>query len=111
MYPKSVVRAKRTIWTVGNTYAVQPGRGKAAVAHIRILAIHHQDVRHIDNLGAQLEGFSGIDDFLYTWAFMHDKSHVRYIEKNEIQPILRSYWQRPDILYQAWVLTFELVKP
>lgn len=107
--------AYRLVYEVGKTYAVQPGRGKPAVARIRITGIRSEDVREIDYEDVRAEGFKYESEFLYTWCMMHDKKgYSEYFEQNvktvvhQPAAFLKS---RPAERYQAWVLTFALVKP
>lgn len=74
-----------TRWHIGQTRAVQPGRGQKAVARIRITAIRREDVRQISDEDVKAEGFASRADFLRLWEQMHGQH------------------------YDAWVLTFELV--
>lgn len=73
------------IYAVGQTKAVQPGRGKSAVGRIRITAIRREDVRQISDSDVTAEGFASREDFLRLWEQMHGPH------------------------YDAWVLTFERV--
>ena len=50
----------RVQWEIGRTYAVQPGRGKPAVARIRITNIRQERLCDITAADARAEGFSGI---------------------------------------------------
>ena len=75
----------RTVYIVGNTYAVQPGRGKHGVGRIRITGLRREDVRTISDDDVKAEGFSSRDEFMQTWEMMHKT-------------------------YDAWVIEFELVK-
>lgn len=78
---------------------------------IRILDIWEEDVRNISVGDAFAEGF-GINeyepvfDFLDTWANFYDKSAL----KNPVDWGKRLK-ERPDNLYHAWALKFEVVKP
>lgn len=109
-------------------------RGQGYIqARIRIADIRREDVRGISYEDACAEGFKhpdGIADtiyggFLHTWCKMHDKQAVW-----EFDPQRVDYWintgkrrelvgfdtvkdviaNRPAKFYEAWVLTFELVK-
>ena len=106
----------RWVYQVGKDYAVQPGRGKPAVARIRITDIRREDVRYISEHDVCAEGFETSSDFFMTWCKMHDKG--------QMLPIIPDYftgaivWQgcrselliRPAERYQAWILTFCLVE-
>src|SRR5689334_12977544 len=67
----------RPVYVVGKTYAVQPGRGKAAVARIEIIDIKSEDVRQISEADAKAEGFANKLLFLVTWCKMHDPAVVQ----------------------------------
>jgi hypothetical protein len=62
----------RTVWRWGETYAVQPGRGKPAQGRIRITLIRYIDkARHITMEDAVAEGFSTPEEFRQRWAEMY----------------------------------------
>lgn len=50
-----VVTDTRTVYQVGKTYAVQPGRGKKSVGRILITNIRREQVDFIDDLDALAE--------------------------------------------------------
>jgi hypothetical protein len=128
-----VWRGSRILWEVGKTYAVQPGRGKAAVGRIKLLAIRHDpDRRDIGYIGAMKEGFDSPAEFIETWCRMHDpKVQLMYFNWDRVQETVHGYkhwthktgadWadlddreflqllaSRPAELYDVWVLTFAL---
>lgn len=110
----SVERNGRHIYNVGQTYAVQPGRGKPAVARIRITDIRCEDVREISAEDAKAEGFESVTHFLLVWTQMHDsKIYNRYPTTGQISLALEQgvIQDHPANRYQAWALTFELVQP
>jgi hypothetical protein len=78
----------RVKWAVEQTYAVQPARGKAAIARIRLLAIHSQKLARITTTDAIAEGFKNRHEFLTVWNTIHG-----CVDQN----------------CRVWVLTFELV--
>lgn len=129
----------RPLYQIGKTYAVQPGRGKPGVVwyrgdnplwdketrwdvpcdgqnewwtplRIRILAIRREDVRNISEDDARAEGYDNTISFLIAWCTMHDKQAF----PKSITP--DRYWretllaERPADRYDAWALTFEMVK-
>lgn len=98
------MRGNRHIYEIGHTYAVQPGRGKAAVGRIEITRIWQEDVRDISNADVRAEGYNHVRDFLHVWNAMHDPAIERmgWGEK-----VLMS---RPANRYMAWVLQFKLVE-
>jgi hypothetical protein len=97
-------------------------------ARIRITDIQREDVRNISLEDTVAEGFETRDLFWETWCKINDPS-VQFVETpgNVLYGGLRSDWKqgnpwgpgdylvrglktRPDERYQAFVLTFELVK-
>lgn len=103
------------LWSFGNTYAVQPGRGKPAVARIRVTGLRREDVRSISHTDALAEGFDNKYYFLYTWISMHDKSVYREMLDATYDPLSPNHcplclYDRPADRYDAWVIEFELCK-
>lgn len=84
-----VERSGRTLWEVGRTYAVQPGRTAKSVGRIRLTNIRIEKLYQITNADARAEGFSGRDEFVRVWKELYPKG---------------SYFDR------VYVLEFELVK-
>lgn len=101
-----VNRNLRLKWRVGETYAVQPGRGKPTIARIRLLRIRREDVRDISFADALSEGFSNRRDFWRTWCGFYDPPMARL----EMDALDIELWCRPDELYKAWALDFALVQ-
>lgn len=100
------------IYQVGKTYAVQPGRGKAAVARIRITDIRREDVRNISLTDVIAEGFPSHEAFWLTWCGMHDPEIVRASTHtlHQSQHFSGPLFARTAARYDAWVLSFELAK-
>lgn len=67
------------LYQVGRIYAVQPGRGKPAVGHIRILSLDRQMVREVTNLQARAEGY---DTVFHFWQAL-DTVNNRAVKGNE----------------------------
>jgi len=127
-----VSRLTISVYEVGKTYAVQPGRGKAGMHYgelpmlcpipewatnadpirIRITAIRHEDVRQISEADAIAEGYDCIHDFWFTWIEIHDKSYLETYRYAVDTDYLREYgfYVRPAERYQAWTLLFEVAK-
>jgi len=121
------VQGAPPIYEVGHTYAVQPGRGKPAVARIQITEIRREDVRCISDEDVKAEGFETTAEFLEVWTQMHDVSAFGYLNcdmgfggyhSQELDIPLYGYeaWKeylttRPTERYTAWALTFKLVQP
>ncbi len=82
----------RTKWEVYKTYAVQAGRGKPAIARIKIIRINEEcigrGVSVITDEQAKAEGFANRAEFLATWEAIHGAKMLT-------APV--------------WVLTFKLV--
>ena len=84
----AIIKNGRTKWEVGNTYAVQPGRGKSEVARILITKINSEHILRISTTSAINEGFCSRQDFLQAWRKIHGENAF-------------------DL--RVWVLTFELI--
>lgn len=82
------IPGKRTVYEVGKSYAVQPGRGKKAVARITITAIRCETVAEISPADAVAEGFASPAAFLETWRSIHGK--------------------HANLCQEVWVLEFKL---
>lgn len=111
----AVTAGSRLVYALGKDYAVQPGRGKKAVGRVRITGIDRYDVRTITGAQARAEGFRDKYQFLLLWCEMHDPAfHKNWlllcgedVAEYACPTIIR---ERPAALYDAWLLTFELVK-
>jgi hypothetical protein len=82
-------RTGRVMYQTGKTYAVQPGRGKKAVARILLKQIRRETLASITDMDARAEGFSSVEYFFALWRRIHG-SHA-------------------DLRQEVWVLEFELV--
>lgn len=71
---------------------------------IRITRLRLEDVRCISEVDAVVEGFDCGLHFFYVWCGFYDKSAIPLIEKE-----LGLIWSRPDKLYQAVAIDFEIV--
>jgi len=97
---QGVVRGNRTLWRVGNTYAVQPGRGKRGVDRILLLAIRRQLLVNITHEDVLAEGVSPertptwklgcLLRFGKLWNSIYKKPGTRFLDDAEV-----------------WALTFE----
>lgn len=101
----------RMKWWVGQTYAVQPGRGQKAVGRIKLLAIRMERLQAISEADAQAEGCE-----LEAWPPGDDDGPTRF--RLNYRGQYRKLW---DSIYTApgtrwadsplvWVLEFELVR-
>ena len=102
----------RPAWVVGKTYAIQPERGQKAVARIQILSIRQEDVREISEEDVFAEGFFyDTPGFLMTWTKMHDNPALNLLNKIDLRAWVHDELpKRPAERYQAWALTFRVVK-
>ena len=73
---KVLWRGSRVKWRTGRSYAVQPGRGKHAVARIRLLDIRYQLLGHVTEAEARAEGFRSLDEFERTWTSIHGRLKI-----------------------------------
>lgn len=121
-YPPSCIGALKVIeqvrdgnyrlkWQVGRTYAVQPGRGKAAIGRIRITAIRKERVQDITEEDAFAEGCkkgeiweSGPNELGYTFKFQTKAQFEFKTLWEEVHG--PGAWERND---GVWVLEYELV--
>lgn len=55
----------------GRTYAVQPGRGERAIAHIRVLNVLIEPLGAITHHGATAEGFPTPAAFVARWVELY----------------------------------------
>jgi len=65
---------KRIVYEVGKSYAVQPNRGKKAIARILLTKIRCDPVEAISEADAVAEGFSSRKAFIQTWYSIHGKT-------------------------------------
>ena len=60
-------RGDRPKWRTDRSYAVQPGRGKKAIARIILLDIRNGHLGYISGEEARAEGFSSLEEFIAGW--------------------------------------------
>lgn len=101
----------RLQYEVGQELSVQPARGKAGVARIRITELAKRDVRLFGDEDIAREGFQWTHEFMEVWTQMHDAKHYKWgmIQYPEIG-IMSGLHQRPAELYTALVIRFELLE-
>ena len=96
-YSKITRQSNRLLWRVGNTYAIQPGRGKKAIGRFRLLAIRQEPLQAITMADARAEGLGyarPINPFARLWNDIHTIPGTRWLDNPQI-----------------FVLTFELAIP
>ncbi len=79
---------------------------------IRITAICREDVRSITQADAQAEGFEDRGEFWHVWTEMHDSRFYPTFRYASDTDQLREYgfYDRAPRHYDAWALTFEVVR-
>jgi hypothetical protein len=116
----------RLLWHVGKTYAVQPGRGKKAIARIRLTAIrqeHVQDISWRDGLKEGLQSWYGLGKpplgcFQDYHSWEHPEEFIITYQPKNIITAYAELWDsintKPGTRWEdnplVWVLEFELVK-
>lgn len=63
--------SRRTIYEVGKTYPVQPGRGKKSLGRVLLRGITYCRPSDMTLEQANAEGFSSVQEFLDLWIEMH----------------------------------------
>ena len=98
IYSKITRQSNRLLWRVGNTYAIQPGRGKNAVGRFHLLSIRQEPLQYITPTDVTAEGLAAYPDPTRGFAGLW----------NDIHTTIGTRWQdNPEV----FVLTFELVTP
>jgi hypothetical protein len=82
------IPGKRRVYEVGKSYAVQPGRGKKAVARIKITNLKREKICSIRTQDAKAEGFTSRKAFFAAWYAIHGA--------------------KANLEAEVWVITFEL---
>ena len=102
---RRLVKNDKPRWKVGNTYAVQDGRGRPAICRIKILSIKKEKLLDIDEKDAKREGCYNRVSFLYTFYYLNKlvKNYIHLIGHPD--SFAGKKWN-PDV----WILDFELVK-
>lgn len=62
-------------YIAGRSYAVQPGRGKKAVARIAVTSVSRERLCDMHLEDVILEGFGSHDEFANKWATLYGKSN------------------------------------
>jgi hypothetical protein len=62
----------------GKSYAVQPGRGQAAVCRIMVTEVRQERLGDIAFMDARAEGFQTTEDFKAYWIAIHEKTWLEH---------------------------------
>lgn len=74
----AIYRRERKKYEIGDTYAVQPGRGKRAVGRIRVTGLRVERVQAITEADAQAEGVESAQAYAALWDAIHSKRGERW---------------------------------
>jgi len=74
-------------YKVGGVYAVQPGRGKPHLGHIRVNTIDTEELQEMTEEESQREGFASLSAFVDYWVALH---HIW----NPIEMVARIWFER-----------------
>jgi hypothetical protein len=99
----------RKLHYIGQVLSVQPARAAKGVAKIRVLELAKRDVRYFTKEDIKREGFSDFRQFIQVWSSMHDKWLYKKAMR-ETFDFFDAVGVRPDELYTALVIRFELVE-
>jgi len=105
----AIKNGKPRLWHYdGQIVAVQPGRGKRAIARVQIMNIRWVDVRELAPSDVRREGVLTRDDFLrLLWCQMHDPAALTIDGWEHLEDLV---WSRPGPLYQGYLFALRLVK-
>ncbi|MCE9603316.1 MAG: ASCH domain-containing protein [Planctomycetia bacterium] len=68
---RRIVGERLHSWRIGQSYALQPGRGKKAIARIVVTAVRRELLGEITEADAKAEGYDSVADFVSVWESMH----------------------------------------
>ena len=81
---QEIKKSGRRLHHLGKNFAIQPGRGKKAVARARITHLAKQDVSKYSIYDIQREGYSTHNQFLKVWRKMHGKNYIALVIQFEL---------------------------
>lgn len=87
---RRIVKSDKPPCRVGSTIAVQPGRGRPAVARVLVTGLRRERLGDISDEDIRAEGFDRREEFVLTWQAMHGSFE-------------------PDLV--VWVIEFQLLEP
>jgi hypothetical protein len=64
---------RRSRWTIGKTYAAQPGRGQPAAGRVLATGYRVEALGAIDEASAKAEGFDSRQAFIKAWTAAHGR--------------------------------------
>lgn len=107
------VTPKPCRYKVGHDYAVQPGRGKEAIARLKVLDIREERVGQITHQDAKAEGFRNTAAFKAYWVELYDARWLAdYMEVHSLdalsEPFLLERFDKRHAHKLVTVITFEL---
>jgi hypothetical protein len=91
----------RVKWVVGKTYAIQPGRGKPTIGHLRLKQIRRESLQAISIKEIWLEGFGNKER-----KTTNEKDWYSGLWDSTNKTKGTRWEDNPDV----WVLTFEVTK-
>ncbi|MEP7289882.1 MAG: ASCH domain-containing protein [Chloroflexota bacterium] len=88
---RRIAKPNEKLYEVGKSYAVQPNRGKKAVARIMITGLRQEMVGEINEHDAQAEGYESCEAFIAAWQVIHGKrvnlNQIVWVIEFELQPL------------------------
>lgn len=96
--PRSPWSAKGCRFSVGQSVAVCPGRGKHAIGRVVVTAVHIEKIGNITEDEARREGFASIAEFMDAWRAINGPLsngwdtvwRVEFAVKPDIEPLWRA---------------------
>ena len=68
---RRIIKTDKAPAKSGKSLAVQPGRGKKAVCHVKVIAVRKARLGDLSKEGAQAEGYENREDFIKVWKEMY----------------------------------------
>lgn len=102
-------------YKIGHDYAVQPGRGKVAIARLKVLELREERVGQITHQDAKAEGFRNAAAFKAYWVSLYDAKWIKECEANRDGEPLAEFdlcerFNAKHAHKLVTVITFELVQ-
>lgn len=95
-------------YQAGHSYAVQPGRGKEAIARLRVLDVHDELAGDITFADARREGFRTTLEFKAAWVSLYDKAWLDGHNDDAIEATAVQRFDERHAGTPVWVITFTL---